>query len=68
VWDLSQVLPERQFPGILGKTLLGYRDHLYLVQAVAYLVFLGSCGTLYFRSLQQSAVAPTQSLGKPASS
>jgi high-affinity iron transporter len=51
VWDLSQVLPDRQFPGILLKAFLGYTQKLYLVQAIAYLAFLGTVGRLYFRSI-----------------
>lgn len=55
VWDGSAFLPDRQFPGILLKTLLGYRDHLYLVQMLAYGLFLAGMGTLYFRSLAEPA-------------
>jgi high-affinity iron transporter len=51
LWDLSGVLPDRQFPGILLKALLGYTQTLYLVQAIAYLLFLNTIGTLYFQSL-----------------
>lgn len=51
VWDTSGFLPERRFPGILLKTLLGYRDHLYLLQAIAYLGFWLIVGGTYFRSL-----------------
>lgn len=51
LWDLSQVLPDRQFPGILLKAFLGYTQTLYLVQAVAYLVFLSVVGSLYWRSI-----------------
>lgn len=50
VWDLSSILSDRQFPGILLKSLLGYRDHLYLVQATAYLIFITVIGGLYWRS------------------
>jgi high-affinity iron transporter len=53
VWDGSGFLPDRQFPGILLKTLLGYRDHLYLVQVLAYGLFLTIMGGLYFRSLTE---------------
>ncbi len=56
LWDASAVLPDRQFPGIVLKLLLGYRDHLYLGQMVAYLGFLAIVGSSYFRSLN-----PTQS-------
>jgi high-affinity iron transporter len=51
VWNTSNRLPDRQFPGLLLKVLLGYRDHLYLVQIVAYLGFLTIVGSAYFRSL-----------------
>jgi high-affinity iron transporter len=56
IWDLSGILPDRQFPGILLKTLFGYTQKLYLVQAVGYLLFWAIVGSLYFRSLSQ----PTQ--------
>lgn len=60
VWDASALLPERQFPGIVLKTLLGYRDHLYLMQLIAYLGFMASVGTSYFRSLN----GPSGATGK----
>jgi high-affinity iron transporter len=56
IWDLSHTLPDGEFPGILLKTLFGYRQKLYLVQAVGYLLFWAIVGGLYFRSLNQ----PTQ--------
>ncbi len=57
LWDASGVLPDRQFPGVVLKVLLGYRDHFYLVQLVAYLGFLAIVGGRYFRSL--NPLAPT---------
>ncbi|MBW4516458.1 MAG: FTR1 family iron permease [Timaviella obliquedivisa GSE-PSE-MK23-08B] len=51
VWDASGVLPDRQFPGILLKVFFGYTQKLYLVQAIGYLMFLGTVGGLYFRSI-----------------
>ncbi|NJK36970.1 MAG: FTR1 family iron permease [Oscillatoriales cyanobacterium RM2_1_1] len=51
VWDTSNVLPERQFPGVILKVLLGYRDHLYLAQIIGYIGFLGIVGGLYLQSL-----------------
>nr|WP_088891150.1 FTR1 family protein [Leptolyngbya ohadii] len=54
VWDLSHVLPDRQFPGILLKALFGYTQTLYLVQAIAYVLFLAIVGGLYLRSLTAS--------------
>ncbi len=59
LWDASGNLPDRQFPGVMLKVLLGYRDHFYLVQLVAYLGFLALVGGTYFRSL--NPVAPTPS-------
>jgi high-affinity iron transporter len=52
VWDLSSVLSDRQFPGILLKALFGYRDHLYLAQFLGYSIFLVSASVIYFSSLQ----------------
>lgn len=51
VWDASQVLPDKQFPGILLKALFGYTQKLYLVQAIAYLGFLGTVGGVYLSSI-----------------
>lgn len=51
VWDTSAILPEDQFPGLLLKTMFGYTQNLFLVQAVAYVVFLLTIGGFYFRSL-----------------
>lgn len=54
VWDARAVLPDKQFPGVVLKTLFGYRDRLYLAQAIAYLSFLIGAGWLYFQSLRQT--------------
>ncbi|BAY97233.1 iron permease FTR1 [Tolypothrix tenuis PCC 7101] len=51
VLNTSKILPDEQFPGIIIKSLFGYRDNLYLVQAVGYLTFLLTVGGLYFRSI-----------------
>lgn len=51
VWDTANVLPDSKFPGVILKALFGYRDKLYLVQAVAYLLFLFTIGSIYFNSL-----------------
>ena len=51
VWDLSGSLSDRSFPGIVLKTLLGYRDKLYLVQAIGWVSFIAGIGGLYFRTL-----------------
>lgn len=56
VWNLSGVLPDDEFPGMVFKALLGYRAKLYLVQSLGYLLFLLTIGTIYFRSL----VVPSQ--------
>lgn len=51
VWDFSQILPDRKLPGILLKTLFGYRQTLFLGQAIAYIAFLGWVGGAYLQSL-----------------
>jgi high-affinity iron transporter len=51
VWNTSKILPDSQFPGILLKSFFGYRDNIYLVQAVSYFVFLVTVGGLYLRSI-----------------
>ena len=59
VWDASAFLPDREFPGILLKSLFGYRQTLYLGQVIAYILFLVTIGTAYFQSLN-----PTSTLQK----
>lgn len=51
VWNLHGILPDREFPGVLLKALFGYRDRIYLVQAIGYLLFLLTVGGFYFQSL-----------------
>ncbi|NEU73719.1 FTR1 family iron permease [Hassallia byssoidea VB512170] len=51
VSNTSKILPDEQFPGIILKSLFGYRDRLYLVQAVGYVVFLVTIGGTYLRSI-----------------
>ncbi len=51
VWNTSDILPDNQFPGVILKALFGYRQNLYVVQAVGYLTFLLTVGSLYFRSI-----------------
>jgi len=53
VWDGSQILSDRTFPGLLLKSLFGYRQNLYISQIVAYILFLLLIGGLYFQSLRQ---------------
>jgi high-affinity iron transporter len=60
VWDLSGVLPDRQFPGILLKAFFGYTQKLYLWQAIAYVVFLGTVGTAYLRSITGWSRSPAK--------
>jgi high-affinity iron transporter len=63
VWDAHAVLPDQEFPGIILKTLFGYRERLYLVQAIGYFLFLGLVGRLYFRSFNPpKATSPTPDL------
>ncbi|NEP00724.1 MAG: FTR1 family iron permease [Symploca sp. SIO2E9] len=61
VWNTTRVLPDNQFPGLVLKALFGYRARIYLVQAVAYLLFLFTIGSIYFNSLSM----PTNASAKP---
>ncbi|MBW4558666.1 MAG: FTR1 family iron permease [Trichormus sp. ATA11-4-KO1] len=56
VWNTEKILPDQQFPGIILKSLFGYREHLYLIQAIGYVAFLATVGGLYFRSLTTGAI------------
>lgn len=51
VWNASSILPQNEFPGILLKILFGYREKLYTVEAVGYLLFLVTVGGMYLNSL-----------------
>lgn len=51
VWNGSNILPDKQFPGIVLKALFGYRQTLYFGQIVAYISFLVAVGIAYFQSL-----------------
>ncbi|MBW4442842.1 MAG: FTR1 family protein [Plectolyngbya sp. WJT66-NPBG17] len=51
IWDASNLLPQKQFPGVILHTLFGYVDRLYWVEAIAYLIFLTTVGSLYLQSL-----------------
>ena len=51
VWDVHGVLPDRQFPGIILHTLFGYVDRLYVVEAIAYILFLTTVSGIYLQSL-----------------
>ncbi len=51
VWNTSRVLPAEKFPGVILSSLFGYTDKLYLVQAIAYVLFFAIVGTIYYRSL-----------------
>ena len=68
VWDASAVLPDQQFPGILLKTMLGYRDHIYLLQIVVYVAFLAGIGGRYLRSLNIIGQKAAQQKTQPAES
>lgn len=60
VWDTSSVLPDRQFPGIILHTLFGYVDRLYVVEAIAYVAFLLTVGSLYLQSLAGKSIVTPQ--------
>jgi high-affinity iron transporter len=58
VSNTSNILPDDQFPGIILKSLFGYRDNIYLLQAVAYIVFLLTIGGIYLGSITGSSTQP----------
>ncbi|MCC3412514.1 MAG: FTR1 family iron permease [Microcoleus sp. PH2017_29_MFU_D_A] len=60
VWNVAGVLPDRQFPGVILKALFGYRDRIYLLQAVGYTIFLLTVGGLYFQKLTPQPTLPTK--------
>ncbi|MEG4838689.1 FTR1 family protein [Microcoleus sp. B9-D4] len=60
MWNAAEILPDRQFPGVILKALFGYRDRLYLVQAAAYTIFLATIGGLYFQKLGSQATVPSK--------
>ncbi|GBE90878.1 FTR1 family iron permease [Nostoc cycadae] len=62
VWNTSNILPDDQFPGIIFKSLFGYRENLYIVQAVGYVIFLLTVGGLYFRSLGGEVPKPNKTV------
>jgi high-affinity iron transporter len=66
VWNTDKILPDEGFPGIILKALFGYTQHLYLVQAVAYVLFLVGVGGSYFRSITGGGKGKKQVI-KPAS-
>ena len=61
IWDLSNSLPDKQLPGILIKSLFGYRDHLYLVQFLSYIGFLISALIIYLSALSQPIISHPKS-------
>ncbi|MEC4880348.1 MAG: FTR1 family protein [Scytonema sp. PMC 1070.18] len=52
VWDTSNILPDQEFPGVILNALFGYTEHLYVLQALGYIVFLVVVGSVYFYSLK----------------
>lgn len=65
VWDISNVLPDKQLPGVIFKVLLGYRDRIYLVQLLAYLLFWLVIGSRYFRSLTPPTTSQNKTVSPP---
>ncbi|OUC13507.1 MAG: hypothetical protein B0A82_17065 [Alkalinema sp. CACIAM 70d] len=51
VWNFSKVLPDDKFPGLILSALFGYTQRLFMVQGVAYGVFLIAVGGIYFQSV-----------------
>lgn len=51
LWETRQILPEREFPGIILHTLFGYEDQVYTLEALSYVLFWIFVGSSYLRSL-----------------
>jgi len=60
VWDVHDIFPDTQFPAILLKAMFGFRDRLFLGQAIGYFTFLISAGVLYFQSLTGKSIIKQQ--------
>lgn len=58
IWDGSTILSDQKFPGIIFKSLFGYRQTLYLGQAIVYLLFLFTIGNIYFQNLRAQTPTP----------
>ncbi|MCW6052519.1 FTR1 family protein [Microcoleus sp. A2-C5] len=65
VWNAAGVLSDRQFPGVILKALFGYRDLIYLLQAVGYTIFLVAIGSLYFQKLDSKPTVPSKNTPSP---
>jgi high-affinity iron transporter len=59
VWNFSKVLPEEAFPGMIFSTLFGYVQRLYLVQAIGYIFFLMTVGSLYLQPTWLKSLIPS---------
>ena len=72
LWDLSATLPQRQFPGMVLRSLFGYAERMYWVQAIAYGAFWTIVGGLYARTLRPDSPAsggqPESAIGRPKDS
>jgi high-affinity iron transporter len=60
VWNLSKIMPEEAFPGVVFNTLFGYVQRLYLVQAIGYVFFLMTVGSLYLQPTWLKNLTPTK--------
>ncbi|MFN9860474.1 MAG: FTR1 family protein, partial [Pseudanabaena sp.] len=60
VWYVHDTFPDTRFPAILLKAMFGFRDRLFLGQALGYFTFLISAGFLYFQSLLGKSISKQQ--------
>ncbi len=58
IWNLSKILPDDQFPGLILRALLGYTQRLYFIQALFYGIFLITIGGLYYQSISGKVILP----------
>ncbi|MBD2326167.1 FTR1 family protein [Alkalinema sp. FACHB-956] len=64
VWNFSKVLPDDRFPGVILSALFGYTQRLFMVQGVAYGVFLITVGGIYFQSLTGKVSLPFKKMAR----
>ncbi|MEO0854131.1 MAG: hypothetical protein AAFY15_11625, partial [Cyanobacteria bacterium J06648_11] len=66
LWDASTTLSDKRGLGLVLKIIFGYREKIYLVQAIAYVIFWLTVGRAYLQSAGITS-APADSSSQVAS-